>query len=397
MSSLTSRMALYKPASGENVNVTTDLDNNLDSIDLNMNFRTCTSSTRPSTRWDGLTIHETDTRKSYVWNATPAVSGWYQIYTAEASLPAVNLSGATTATQNITSNVTADTNQRFQVRADGRLEWGSGSAATDAFLRRTGVNALTTDGGLTVAGTTTVQSTTESTALSVSGGATVTKSLTVGGTASLGNGQGVLNLVNAAAAPTGTLTNGIAFYSESTRPKWANTPNQWWVPGTQQGGTVSNVSNTTTETTFLSITIPANEAASEGIYRITCFGNVTTSATATSLALKGYVGTVDGTSQSYTATVSPTTSVANGSWKLETVVRFRSPGATANAWMMGTLYQKWDVTSSSTPVNPFFGSSNTGATPDTTAPVIINLTAKWAAANASNTFITRGWFMERLV
>ena len=57
MSTLTSRLALYKPAGGENINVTTDLNNNLDKIDQNLNFRVAANATARnaiSPFWEGL-------------------------------------------------------------------------------------------------------------------------------------------------------------------------------------------------------------------------------------------------------------------------------------------------------------------------------------------------------
>jgi hypothetical protein len=59
----TTRLALYKPNAADDINVDTDLNGNLDSIDLNMNYRVCTSSTRPSSPYVGQSIYETDTGK----------------------------------------------------------------------------------------------------------------------------------------------------------------------------------------------------------------------------------------------------------------------------------------------------------------------------------------------
>lgn len=401
MSSTTSRAALYKPASGENVNVVTDLNNNWDTVDLNMNFRTCTSSTRPSTKWDGLTIHETDTRKSYVWNATPAVSGWYEIYTAETPLTQVNLSGASSGAYTTTHNITGDSNKRLQVRADGRLEWGPGNAATDTFVSRTGVGALTATGAVTITGDTTVSSTTESTAVNVSGGGTFAKSLTVGGSASLGGGTGVLNLRNATTAPTASPTTGIVLLSDSSRPQWYNSfGNNFYISGAQNGGTGTAVSNTTTDTVFATATIPINEPITGGTYRMIAFGNLTTSATATTIIISG---NVNGGSSSFTLGDSTTdidtvASIVNGNWRLEVIIRFTTAGVSGNVWLHGALDQKWTATSNATASSRWTGGSSGGATVDTTTTATsINLKAKWNVANASNTFTPKGWFLERLV
>jgi uncharacterized ubiquitin-like protein YukD len=82
MSSLTTRVSLYKPAGGENVNVTTDLDNNYDKIDTNLNFRVAASATARnaiSPFWEGLNVRQTDTGTCWVSNGTPPISAsWDQ-------------------------------------------------------------------------------------------------------------------------------------------------------------------------------------------------------------------------------------------------------------------------------------------------------------------------------
>ncbi|MGW6738668.1 hypothetical protein [Streptomyces sp. NPDC055013] len=82
MSTNTSRLALLKPDGSEDVNVTTQLNNNYDAIDLNMNFRVCTSSTRPSSPYVGQTIYETDTGNTYFRSNS---STWIQILSAAGS------------------------------------------------------------------------------------------------------------------------------------------------------------------------------------------------------------------------------------------------------------------------------------------------------------------------
>lgn len=51
-----------------------------------------------------------------------------------------------------TSKVNADTNDRYRRYADGKQEWGSGSAALDTNLYRSGVDTLATDDSLSVGG-----------------------------------------------------------------------------------------------------------------------------------------------------------------------------------------------------------------------------------------------------
>jgi hypothetical protein len=53
----------------DNVDVA-DLNTNADDIDAAVGMTICTSTTRPSSPWDGQSIHETDTDNSFVWNGT---------------------------------------------------------------------------------------------------------------------------------------------------------------------------------------------------------------------------------------------------------------------------------------------------------------------------------------
>lgn len=184
MSSTTSRVALYKPAGGENVNVTTDLNNNYDKIDTNLNFRVAASATARnaiSPFWAGLNVRDTDTGRTWVSNGSAPISGsWSQIpnsgstYDANLSLVAgrqVSVGGGSASSAYATSmsssgsdafstRITGDTNSRFLMNADGRLFWGGGSATQDTNLYRSAANTLKSDdslelvGGLTVGGNT---------------------------------------------------------------------------------------------------------------------------------------------------------------------------------------------------------------------------------------------------
>lgn len=53
----------------------------------------------------------------------------------------------------VQGKVTGDTNNRFQVQADGTLGWGPGNAAADASLNRSGAGVLAVTGKLTMSGT----------------------------------------------------------------------------------------------------------------------------------------------------------------------------------------------------------------------------------------------------
>lgn len=72
MASFTSRLNLRKPATGELVDVDTDLNANFDKIDLYTGTFACTSNSRPTAPWTGLLIFETDTKRIFVWDG----AGW---------------------------------------------------------------------------------------------------------------------------------------------------------------------------------------------------------------------------------------------------------------------------------------------------------------------------------
>lgn len=75
MPTFTTRAVLRKPATSDNVNVTTDLGDNFDQIDQHLGYLACTSATRPtgSDLFTGRTIFETDTKNRYIWDG----AAWY--------------------------------------------------------------------------------------------------------------------------------------------------------------------------------------------------------------------------------------------------------------------------------------------------------------------------------
>lgn len=83
---------------------------------------------------------------SGTFTGTPAFSGAAQF----TGTPVFE--GTTTTTEAAGVRVHNDTQHRLALRADGALVFGSGAAAGDATLSRTGPNALATSGGLTVGG-----------------------------------------------------------------------------------------------------------------------------------------------------------------------------------------------------------------------------------------------------
>lgn len=60
------------------------------------------------------------------------------------------IQGSTTTTVNLAVKTTGDTVDRYQVRSDGRILWGSGTGAVDTFLYRESAARLKTDGTINV-------------------------------------------------------------------------------------------------------------------------------------------------------------------------------------------------------------------------------------------------------
>lgn len=65
--------------------------------------------------------------------------------------PLIALTGTATASSILTGQVTGDTNPRFTIGADGKLNFGGGSGATDTVLFRSGAGVLQTNNSLNVA------------------------------------------------------------------------------------------------------------------------------------------------------------------------------------------------------------------------------------------------------
>lgn len=181
MSSNTTRVSLYKPAGGEDINVTTDLNNNLDKIDTNLNFRVVASASARNAItpfWAGLNVRETDTGNAYVSNGSAPISAsWDQIATANTYNSALNISTSATGNTPFNLRVGADANNRYHIKGDGANWWGAGGAtAVDTNLYRSAANTLKTDDSLIVLGTLNVTGTS-----TFGGDQTVTGNQTISG------------------------------------------------------------------------------------------------------------------------------------------------------------------------------------------------------------------------
>lgn len=164
---LTSRTGLYKPASdgSDNVNVVTDLNNNLDRLDTYLGVLAVTSSTRPASAFSGQMIRETDTGRIYINSgAIPASAGWtIQVvggsgtFTGDISLTGSVMAGSflrstrtSTAQGFFSGRLNAEVNDRLTIFGDGKLSWGVGASAQDTNLYRSAAALLKTDGSMEV-------------------------------------------------------------------------------------------------------------------------------------------------------------------------------------------------------------------------------------------------------
>jgi hypothetical protein len=165
MATSTARLGLRKPASSDTVNVATDIDAAMDTLDSVVGFTTCTSTTRPSTPFLGQQIRETDTSAYYVSNGTaPASGSWVPMVSTEgpttvgpvgAAAP-LRMQTFSTPTGNrlIDSRGSGNTAPSYVLDFDGHMQWGpGGSAATDTELFRASNGGLAMRGGALISST----------------------------------------------------------------------------------------------------------------------------------------------------------------------------------------------------------------------------------------------------
>lgn len=353
MSSTTPRVSLYKPAGGENVNVTTDLNNNLDKIDTNLNFRVAASQTARyaiSPYWEGLSVRDTDTGRTWVSNGSSPQSGsWNEILNSGATFSnniiaasgkQINFGNASTSATYaattgasgddfLSERVNGDTSSRYLVKADGKTWWGPGNATQDVNLYRINSTTLGTDDNFAVGGN--------------------------------------LQFTANSAAKNSDL-------SIST-----------------------TVANTTTETVIAAFTIPANDMVVGAVYRITAWGtNGVAAATTPTISLKARHGGVAGALLA-TCTHTASSGVTNKVFKAELYFVCLTTGASGTSFGNLEVANGIAVAGANPVTNPtVIMDGGSVLTIDTTASKDLVITATWSAANASNTITVRGYAAERI-
>lgn len=352
MSSLTTRLGLYKPDSAgtEFVNVVTDLNNNFDSLDAKIGAFACTSATRPGSPYNGQMIRETDTGKVYLWDGASwkqllyhtaqfgqniITTGKLQTTGASAGLIAdVAASGSSII---FNTNVTGDTADRARIYASGLHEWGPGNAALDTNLYRGGSNLLKTDDAFQVVG-----------------------ALTVGGSSSFAD----VNI-------SGNLNLGSATYDT-------------------QLSTGTNVSNTTAETNLAQMSIPAASAVVGAVYRIRAWGTLTVTGTPTIT----FRANISGSNIAAFPAVTVRSGATDGFWDAEYYIVCTATGVTGT--FSGFAKYTHNFLTSATTYTPIGPVGSASITRDTTGALTMNFTAQWSAASASNSCFLRGFAAERV-
>ncbi|MFM9635987.1 hypothetical protein [Streptomyces turgidiscabies] len=341
----TTRLALYKSKSdgSELVNYSQDLGQNWDKVDAAAGFQIVTSSTRPSSPYSGKPIAESDTGRLYYSNgSSPASGSWIEIASNGASFTttgtrSITLNGTANSTTKFIALVSGDTFNRYELTADGTMNWGPGSGAVDVTLARTAASTLGTANG---------------------------DHFKVGGDLKLVNGTTIHR--NALAVGAGT-----------------------------------TVANTTTETVVGTMTIAAGDAVAGAIYRVRMVANVSFLASAQltwRVRLGGVAGTLlatagpttlSGTGQTNKESAVESdlicaTTGASGTWfcMLQEVRNTQDTGSVGGA-------------SGSVGGGVQLGSTDGTVVRDTTAANDYVVTAQWAAASASNTLTGRCIF-ERI-
>lgn len=345
MSATTTRVSLYKPAGGENVNVTTDINNNFDKIDANLSFRvaaTATARNAISPFWEGLNVRDTDTGKAWISNGSvPISASWDQFLTTNTYASACNLSAAATGTIVFNLKVGSETNNRFQVSGTGVHFWGAGGAsAPDVNLYRKDSTTLKTDDNFEVAGT-----------------GLVTGDLTTAG-----------NLV---------LTSG-------------GTAKLQAIPSTS-----TTISNNASEALIVTYTIPANDATAGAVYKITAWGTVSTTTGTNNLNLRARIGGLAGSQLAQTGDMVHAASQSVKVWKAECYIVCLTTGV-SGTWFSNLHVTNAGVSASANPVVNASTYIDGGViTKDTTVSQDFVFTVDWTVASASNSWVCRGFSAMR--
>lgn len=264
--------------------------------------------------------------------------------------------------------VNADTNFRQTTDSNGKIQWGSGSGATDTDLYRNASANLATDHTF---------------------GAVLGAQLGAAAP-SFGSGTGgILGLTNATAAPSASsISGGLALFSQSGLLKYMNANGLVQIiTGSQASGTVT-LANSASETAIATITVPANDPITGATYFIQGFGIVSTTGTPT-LTWKTRWGGTAGTSLATTTGITQGSGVTTLPFFFQVLVFFTDSTHCIASQNLGYFTAAGTVPT----INYQQGTSTSAVTTNANEALIFSAT--WGTANASNT-LTSWYSCERI-
>lgn len=371
--------------------------------------------------------------------------------------PIILTYAALTGIASVAVRVTGDTKSRFHILSDGKLAWGTGAANTDTSLFRSGVNALTTNGSLTisegaaagavlvVANTTTTPSaptiqfnaqtaadaligigisadtvdrlTVDSNGKHAwgAGGAsatdtdlyrnaagelktdnslTVAGSAQVGGTRTLAGGVGVLGITTAGTPPSGTVSGGGVLYGSSGLLKYLNSAGMaTFVPGTLAATVTPVVVANTVTATVIGTGTIAANDPVAGAVYELYIWGNYSTTGTPTVAIIPVWGT--GGTAIHTSGIVPTagSSVTNANFRLFCTVTFIT-----STTLQASTDLRWTTVADGTTstATTYFRSNSSAVTVTTSSAQALNATWTWGTASASNTVTAWGSSLRRV-
>lgn len=145
MATYTSVLSLRRPnrVPGDNdvVDVAQDVNANMDTVDLNVNLRICTSSTRPTNPFLGREIYETDTAQARIWNgSTWAYTGTNnsakgKVGQSTSQVDGASLTSASVETVYLTVTFTAQSDRNYWIEFGSHVEAVASASTGLGFLK----------------------------------------------------------------------------------------------------------------------------------------------------------------------------------------------------------------------------------------------------------------------
>lgn len=218
-------------------------------------------------------------------------------------------------------------------------------------------------------------------------------SLLVGSLTPLGSGgAGVLELANAATAPTHTTPGGLVVYAAGGGLVYASAGGQINKVFGSQGPTPTvTVANSNTETVLQTLTVPGGDIPAAGaVFHSVAYGSYSWTATPTLQFISRWGGVAGGQVATQPAQTLGTAQT-NTHWSVETWLTFAS-ATTAAAGIAVSL----GTSSTTDATSDTFSTRNNLLTVTSNTANDWVLTVTWGAASASNTLTLIGGYTERI-